>query len=77
MTDGHLVALKSLLKDPANKWLEGSLSPIVETDENGLISIFSPVQAMTMGLVFFFQSLMIEQRLSHMDDFLRSKGVIK
>lgn len=77
MTEGHLEHLTSLLDEEANEWLKVSLQPVVETDDNGLIVMFRPMQKVSMSLVFFFQNLMIEQRLFLMDDFLRKNGMIK
>lgn len=77
MTEAHIAALQEMLQEPSNQWLQTSLQPIVETDENGLIVMFRPGQKMSMGLVFFFQHLMVEQRLYLIDDFLREQGRIK
>jgi len=77
MTEDHQKHLASLLEEPSNEWLKVSLQPIVETDNNGLITMFRPMKKVSMSIVFFFQNLMIEQRLFLMDDFLRKNGVIK
>lgn len=77
MTQSHLEHLTSLLDEEPNEWLKVSLQPVVETDDNGLIVMFRPMQKVSMSLVFFFQNLMIEQRLFLMDDFLRKNGMIK
>ena len=53
------------------------LPDMIETDENGLISHFSPNTGMTWDAIFFFQNLMISQRLQLLDNFLKEKGVIK
>lgn len=77
MTENHLEQISSLLEEEHNEWLQVSLQPIVETDPNGLIVMFRPMKKVSMSLVFFFQNLMIEQRLFLMDDFLRNNGMIK
>ena len=77
MTESHLEQIALLLQEEHNKWLQVSLKPIVETDKNGLITMFRPVKKVSMSLVFFFQNLMIEQRLFLMDDFLRNNGIIE
>lgn len=77
MTEAHQDMLVEHLKHPQNEWLNVSLQQIVETDENGLITMFVPRGVMSQGIVFFFQQLMMEQRLNLIDDFLRSNGVIK
>lgn len=77
MSEEHFKNLKEDLDAPANKWLEVSLQPIVQTDENGLITMFRPGGSMTMSLVHFFQQLMLEQRCWLMDEFLRKHGEIK
>jgi len=65
------------LSAPTNEWLGAGLQSIVETDENGLIIMFRPSSTMTMGIVHFFQTLMLEQRCYLMDNFLRKQGEIK
>jgi hypothetical protein len=77
LTDEQVEVLQRLLEEPANEWLKIGFQNIIETDDNGLIVIFRPMQKMSMGLVFFFQNLMIEQRLYLMDNFLRENGQIK
>lgn len=77
MTEEHLELLKEHLTNSQNEWLNVSLQQVLQTDENGLIIMFAPRKIMSGGLVFFFQNLMMEQRLILMDDFLRSNEVIK
>jgi hypothetical protein len=69
--------LSQMLDESVNEWLKVSLHTIVETDSNGLIVRFRPTQKMSMGLVFYFQSLMIEQRLYLMDSKLKESGIIQ
>lgn len=76
MTSAHLASLEEELKNPANEWLSVSLQPVLETDENGLITMFQPTQSVSMGLVFFFQNLMVQQRLFLIDKFLKEQGQI-
>lgn len=52
------------------------LSKLIETDQNGLITVFSPV-VMPMELLFFIQQLMVKQRLYLIDNFLKEQKVIK
>lgn len=54
-----------------------SLPDMIRVDENGLICDFKPKEGTSMGDILYFQSLMINQRLQLMDDFLRDQGVIK
>lgn len=76
-TEAHVNSLEEMLAEPTNAWLKSSLQPVVESDENGLIVMFRPTQKMSMGLVFFFQNLMVEQRLFLVDSFMREQGRIK
>ena len=77
MSELHHKDLIEHLKSESNSWLQVSLQPIVETDENGLIIMFRPTKQMSLGLVYFFQQLMLEQRCYLMDTFLKKQGVIK
>jgi hypothetical protein len=75
--DRQAQAFQKLLDEPANGWLQVSLQPVIETDQNGLITFFMPSGKMTMGLVYFIQNLMVSQRLFLMDEMLRDGGKIK
>lgn len=77
INESQLDLLKTFIAEPANQWLEVSLQPIIEVDENGLIILFKPTHQMSMNLVFFIQNLMVIQRLFLMDEFLRKNGMIK
>lgn len=76
-TDEHIKVMESLLEDPANAHLWTSLQSIIETDQNGFIVLFRPTVSISMGLLFFFQNLMVMQRMYYLDKFLKSQGIIK
>jgi hypothetical protein len=67
----QLNVVLSGMSDPPN------LNAMLVTDENGLITSFSPVDNMQWGLIFLLQNLMVSQRLFLIDNFLRSQEVIK
>ena len=69
--------LQDLLADPINRDLNVSLAPILETDANGLITVFRPITNMSLGLLFALQQLMVAQRIYLIDEFLREQGIIK
>ena len=77
MNPEHQSILTEFLKLPDNESLNMTLEPILQTDQNGLITMFKPTGRMTQGLVQFFQNLMLEQRCFLLDEFLRKQGEIK
>jgi len=71
---GDVQAISSILSGMSNV---GSLPDILRVDENGLIVGFQPMENMTWGDIFYFQNLMVAQRLFQIDEFLRKQGEIK
>ena len=76
MTEQHHKMLEDHISQPQNEWLKAGLEKVVETDSDGMITMFAPMHTMSMGLVFFIQHLMITQRLDLVDEFLRKQGVM-
>jgi len=66
--------ISSLLNGMSNP---SALPDILQVDSNGLITGFHPIENMTWGEIFFFQNLMVAQRLFLMDEFLKKHGEIK
>ena len=55
----------------------GDLPDMLTVDSNGFITGFRPVNDMVWGDVFYFQNLMVAQRLFKIDEFLRKQGEIE
>jgi hypothetical protein len=70
LTERDKKNLEEMLRDPAHQDLNVSLEPIMETDDEGRITFFMPAPNTKWGLIFYFQNLMIQQRLHQIDEFL-------
>lgn len=67
MPDLHKGALEGLMREHPHIL---DLSKIIQTDADGRIVLFVPIEGMKWSLVFFIQNLMIQQRLQEVDEFL-------
>jgi len=75
-SEEHVKFLNDLLDKPENKEVASNFRSVLETDSNGLISMFRPSLVMTMDLLWFLQSLMLSQRCYLIDQFLKKEGVL-
>lgn len=76
ITQEQLKAFEKELSNPANHEFQVSLTRMIQTDSNGLITMLHVNSSITMGLYFMVHHIMVAQRMYLIDEFMRKNGVI-
>jgi len=74
ISDKDVAILDKMLNEPVHRDFNIDLGKVLETDGAGRIVFFVPPPGMKWALIFYFQNLMIRQRLDLIDAFLDREG---